>query len=187
VIALLATIVGALISTGAQLWIAALQAKRDEADKGKQLVTAARMMTVDLSRARSNIEYSVNYREWWRTAGLSPRLSPEDRRLVIGALTPRGFYNVDRAEGSIDHWYSIREYELGRNRIVDKPQFPQSYRSDSIEIQIDKLQEIITWIAEAIVSLREITGDPQSVDEPDEPTEATALIQSRAKQVEQQD
>jgi hypothetical protein len=76
---------------------------------------------------------------------------------VLGALTPRGFYNIDRAEGAIDHWYGIRGYEADR-------ELP-SYKSETIEIQIELLEQIVGWIDAAGVSLREITGDPASIED----------------------
>ena len=165
VIALVGALVGAILSTGTQLFIAWRQAKREEAAHRKDVVIAARMMAVDLSRARSNIEYCIDHREWWKTTGLSPRISADDRRLVLGELEPTGFYKVDRAEGAIDHWYAIREYELANG---------QGYASLSITTQLDKLREIVGWIEEAGETLRGLTGDPASIEEPPKLEEATA-------------
>jgi len=85
--------------------------------------------------------------------------------LVLGELEPTGFYKVDRAEGAIDHWYAIREYELANG---------QGYASLSITTQLDKLREIVGWIEEAGETLRGLTGDPASIEEPPKLEEATA-------------
>jgi len=114
-------------------------------------------MLVDLSRAESNIGDCIEHKSWWKTTGLSPRMDPSDRRLVLGELDSNGFYAVDRAEGAIDHWYGIRSYELDRH---------EGYNTDTIRIQIDKLEEIVRWIEEAREPLRALTGDPESIVEP---------------------
>jgi hypothetical protein len=64
-------------------------------------------------------------------------------------LNSEGFYAVDLAEGAIDHWYGIRDYELGRH---------EGYNSDTIRTQIDKLEEIVGWIEEARKHLRALDG-----------------------------
>ena len=155
-IALAGALVGAVLSTGTQLVLARRQSRRDEAAYRKQIVIAARMMAVDLSRAESNIQYCVDHGEWWRTTGLSPRMTADDRRLILGELTPNGFYDVDRAEGAIDHWYGIREYELDQRK---------GYASLTITTQLDELRKIVGWIDAARAALRPLTGDPSSLEE----------------------
>lgn len=161
-IALGGSLVGAGLSTGTQLLLARSQRKRDDGMRQRQLKIAARMMVVDLSRARSNIQYCVDYQEWWRTDGLKARMGPDDRRLVIGALTSQQFYDVDLAEGSIDHWYSTRDYELSLH--------PGSYTSDAIPMQVEKLEEMVGWLEAAVAALRPLTGDPESLE--NEPADA---------------
>lgn len=154
-IALAGVALGAILSTATQLFIAWRQSEREDSARRRGVVTAARMMAVDLSRARSNFGYCVDYHEWWRTTGLSPRVTADDRRIVLGELTPEGFYYLDRAEGAIDHWYGMRECELS--------QTPQ-YASLTVSAQRDKLREIIRWIDAVIEALRRLTGDPASID-----------------------
>jgi hypothetical protein len=165
-IALGGALVGAVLSTGTQLFIAWRQGKREQATHKKQAAIAARMMAVDLARAESNIGYCVDHAEWWRTTGLAPRATSDDRRLVLGELTPEGFWVLDRAEGAIDHWYGIREYEVARN---------QGYTSLSITSQLDKLREIIGWIEDARATLRELTGDPASIESTPQSSAPSAL------------
>ena len=150
-IALGGALLGAVLSTGTQLLIAHRQARRDTAARSKEIMIAARMMAVDLSRARSNIQYWIDHHEWWRTTGLSPRVTEHDRRLVLGELSSSGFYNLDRAESAIDHWYSTQEYELAKNG---------SYSSSSITTQLDKLREIVGWIDEAGGDATRVDGRP---------------------------
>ncbi|MDQ6775618.1 MAG: hypothetical protein M3071_05215 [Actinomycetota bacterium] len=155
-LALLGAIVGAAIGSVTQ-WLLDRQRRiRDGAAHRKQVKIAARMMVVDLSRAESNIQFCIDYKEWWREPGLRPRINDSDRRLVIGELTDEGFYNVDLAEGAIDNWFGIREYELAKN---------QGYGSVTITSQLATLQEIIGWIEKARATLRELTGDPVSIEE----------------------
>ena len=60
-IALGGALLGAVLSTGTQLLIAHRQARRDTAARSKEIMIAARMMAVDLSRARSNIQYWIDH------------------------------------------------------------------------------------------------------------------------------
>lgn len=151
-------IVGATISAATQWSISSRQAKRQDAAHRKDVLIAARMMLTDLARAWSNLQYCIDHQEWWRTTGLASRLTADDRRLVLGELTAEGFYTLDRADAAIDHWYGIRDYELGRT--------PTRHASVTIGLQLDKLREIVGWIDEAQRALRELTGDPDSIDEP---------------------
>jgi hypothetical protein len=127
-----------------------------------------RTSLVDLSRAESNIGYCIEHKSWWKTTGLSPRMDPSDRRLVLGELDSNGFYAVDLAEGAIDHWYGIRNYELGRQ---------EGYNTDTIRTQIDKLEEIVGWIEEARKHLRAFTGDPESIAEPEAEDDPKAAME----------
>jgi hypothetical protein len=155
-IALGGALVGALIAAGTQVFIAWRQTKRDEAGRKKQVVIAARMMAVDLSRAESNLQYTIDYGHWWKTSGLSPRMSADDRRLVIGELTAKAFYEVDRAEAAIDYWRGIRDHEVAENH---------GYLSPTPGMNNEKLKGIIRWIDEARRALRDLTGDPESVED----------------------
>jgi hypothetical protein len=144
-------LLGAGIGAFTQWRLDRARAKREEVAHKKLIKVAARMMLVDLSRAESNIGFCIEHKSWWKTTGLSPRLDPSDRRLVLGELDSKGFYAVDRAEGAIDHWYGIRKYELDNQ---------DGYNSETIRIQISKLEEIVGWIEEARKPPCALTGDP---------------------------
>jgi hypothetical protein len=155
-IALGGALLGAAIAASTQWLIARKQSQREDAAHKKQVVIAARMMAVDLSRAESSLRYLIDHGEWWPTTGLSARMDPGDRRLVIGELSAQGFYEIDRAEGAIDYWYGIREYEVARN---------QTYVSATPAANAKKLEKIIGWIDEARRALRRVTGDPESIED----------------------
>jgi hypothetical protein len=157
VIALVGAIIGGALTAGAQLLIEARRAARAGKDQRRQAKVAARMFAVDLARAHANIEYVVEYGEWWKF-GLGPRMSDEDRRLVLGELPPEGFYIVDRAEAAIDHWNGIREREI-----------VNGYEIPADRIDMDKLREILGWLKAAQVPLSKITGDPPRVEIDDSP------------------
>ena len=156
---LLGAVIGAAIGGGTQWLLDRRRTAREDDTRQRQVKVAARMMIVDLSRAESNIRFCIDHGEWWRTMGLRPRISDNDRRLVIGELSDAGFYDVDLAEGAIDHWYGIREYELEKS---------QGYGSPTITTQLSKLNEILTWIENARSRLRELSGDPEAVDRTDD-------------------
>lgn len=167
-IALAGALVGAATGAFTQWTLDRQRTNRDVAAHRKQIKVAARMMLVDLSRAESNIGYCIEHKSWWKTTGLSPRMDASDRRLVLGELDSTAFYAVDRAEGTIDHWYGIRNYELGRQ---------DGYNADTIRTQIDKLEEIVGWIEEARKHLRALTGDPESIAGPEAEDDLKAAME----------
>jgi hypothetical protein len=167
-IALAGALVGAVIGAFTQWMLDRQRTNREMAAHRKQIKVAARMMLVDLSRAESNIGYCIEHKSWWKTTGLSPRMDASDRRLVLGELNSKAFYAVDRAEGAIDHWYGIRNYELGRQ---------DGYNTDTIRTQIDKLEEIVGWIEEARKHLLALTGDPESIAEPEAEDDPKAAME----------
>jgi hypothetical protein len=111
-IALAGALLGAGTGAFTQWILDQRRTNREVTAHRKHIKVAARMMLVDLSRAESNIGYCIEHKSWWKTTGLSPRLDPSDRRLVLGELDAKGFRPVDLAEGAIDHWYGIRNYEV---------------------------------------------------------------------------
>jgi hypothetical protein len=162
-IGLIGVAVGGLITGGVQWWLAKQQRDRDDTATRKQAKVAARMINVALSQGRSNIRYCLDHDEWWRTEGMPFEPSTDDLRVLMGELSAEGFYMLERARQSIEHWYSIREYELGKKAQTFSER--ARYESDSIEIQKAKLREILGWIDAAGLALREVSGDPDSVDE----------------------
>ncbi len=159
-IALGGALFGAVAASVTQVLIHWLQGRRDTAAREREVKIAARMMQVDLARAWSNMEFSRRTGKWWATPGLRPQMTDADRRLVIGALTAEGFYTVDLALTDIDHWYSIREGV--QSGALLRPVYDP-----------DDLQRGLDWITDAGDVLREITGDPDSIEpEPIEPPPA---------------
>jgi hypothetical protein len=144
-------VIGAFASVGTQLWIERARADRERAAHDREVKTAARMMQTDLARARSNLDYSHRVGRWWPDPGLQSRLSDSDRRLVIGALTPEGFYSVDLAEGAIDQWYGTRQNDMKTGDLLAPVYDPAD------------IKPVLDYIEAAGVALRKITGDPDSI------------------------
>lgn len=153
-IALGGAIVGATASSATQILVHWLQGRREDDARKREFRTAARVMQVDLARAWSNIEYAARTGRWWPKGRLESRLTDADRRQVIGGLTAKDLYTVDGALVDIESWYSNRD------------QFDEVVGGDLMRpvYDPDDLKATLGRITAAGATLREITGDPDSIE-----------------------
>ena len=128
------------------------------------------MMAVDLVLVLGRTSGTASdHNEWWRTTGLSPRITADDRRIVLGELTPEGFYATwDRAGGSdrpLVRHPRIRTLGVSALRQSDRLRSTRQAASDK--------SGGLTRPSEA---LRCLTGDPASIEQPCGPGFASTTV-----------
>lgn len=152
-IALGGAIVGGALTSGTQLLIHRLQGRREATARGHEVKTAARMMQFELTRAWSNIDWSIKSGKWWVPQEFTPLLTDNDRRLVIGALPAFEFDALDAAMYEVD-WCN-------------------SMRSAGVPVNRKQLETARDAIARAIELMGDLSGDadvePPALKPPDKP------------------